>query len=263
MDPHAYLRRQQRFGRIMGGLVVAAFATGAISYALTGHHHEPGGSGRHALGQSTKHRRHKASQPTPGKHSAQTGSAATTLATSFRNATHQTAPSDFETLAVPWANQTWRIDPIGITSAHNPNPTLWFGERTGAEPWHWIPSTLPGALNPDLPKPIYQALQLAWNLNQGQRGPNLGGSVQWSAITGHVGTPAGWTMQALPAAGSPLGRPTIAITVWMQSSTGSFAGYYGVATAWDAANAVSGNHGLLGLQANPGPLAKIAHTQGP
>ena len=172
-------------------------------------------------------------------------------------------PSNLETFTVPWTNQTWAIDPIGITMAANPNPMLWFGKRVGTGPWRWIPSTLPGALNPALPKPIDAALQLAWDLNQGQAGPNLGGPVQWSAITGHVGMPAGWTMHGLSAADSPLGQPTIVLTIWMRSFTGSFPGFYGVATAWDATNAFTGHHGLLGLEAIPGPLRTIAHTMAP
>lgn len=262
MDPHAYARRQQRIVRIMGGFILAAAATGALRYALTGHHHPQGAHLHQARAQGTI-LQHK-SRPRPGSPSQSTTTrAAVALAASFQHATHQPVPSDLEAVAVPWApNQTWAIDPTGITSANNPNPTLWFGETSGTGPWHWIPSTLPGALNPNLPKPVYQALQLAWDLNQGQPGPNLGGAIQWSAITGHVGMPVGWTMHALSAADSPLGQPTVTLTIWMPSYTGSFGGYYGVATAWDAANAPSGTHGLMGLQANLGPLATIAHTQG-
>ncbi len=262
MDPHAYARRKQWNVRIIGGLIMAAAATGAVRYALKGDHH-PQGSYPHqaqALGTIPQHKpRHhplSSSQLT-------TERAAATLAASFQHATHQPVPSDLEAVTVPWApNQTWAIDPIGITNTQNPNPTLWFGEKTGAGPWRWIPSTLPGALNPDLPKPIYRALQLAWDLNQGQPGPNVGGSIQWSAITGHVGMPAGWTMHIVAAADSPIGEPTIALIVWMRSYTGTFSGFYGLNTLWDVQNAASGRHDLAGLTAAPGPMTAIARNIG-
>ena len=239
--------------KVLSGVLITAVAAGLYVglIARMGHHQTPPLHPKLASGPRARHQR-----PSPST-SGHSRSHTTTLAVSFRAATHQTAPSNLETLAVPWANQTWAIDPIGITSAKNPNPTLWFGEKTGAGPWHWIPSTLPGALSTQLPKPIDAALQWAWDLNQGQAGPDLGGPVQWSAITGHVGVPQGWTLQTLSAADSPLGRPTMTLTVWMLSFTGSFTGYYGVATAWDATNAATGTHGLLGLDAAPGPLTHI------
>ncbi len=260
MNPHTDARRQQRFVRIMGGLVLTAVATGVISYALKGHHHPQGvlAHSHPVRDQGARLPSRLQSQRSPGP---ATPRAAARLAASFQQATHQPVPSDLETVTVPWAShQIWVIDPIGITSTNNPNPTLWFGEKIGTDPWQWIPSTLPGALNPALPKPVLQALQWAWDLNQGQAGPPLDGTIQWSALTGHVGMPAGWTMHALPAADSPLGQPTITLTVWMRSYTGSFTGYYGVATAWDARHAATGNHGLMGLQAAPGPLSTLVQN---
>ncbi len=244
--------------KILTGALVAAAAAGLYVglIARGGHHQTLPAHHAQASGQRVPDRHPQPSQSTSGESRSQP----TTMAVSFRRAAHQAAPSDLETLAVPWANQTWAIDPIGLTSAKNPNPTLWFGKKTGAGPWQWIPSTLPGALSAQLPKPISAALQWAWDLNQGQVGPDLGGPVQWSAITGHVGMPQGWTVQMLSAANSPLGRPTLTLTVWMQSFTGSFTGYYGVATAWDTTNAATGIHGLLGLDAAPGPLTHIVHN---
>lgn len=241
--------------KILTGVLLTAAAAG-LSVGLTArgdHHLTPPSQSRPASGPRARGRDHRPAKRSTG----QSHPRSTTLAESFRIATHQAAPRDLETVAVPCAHQTWAIDPIGMTSAQDPNPTLWFGEQTGAGPWHWTPSTLPGALSMQLPKPIDAALQWAWDLNQGQAGPDLGGPVQWSAITGHVGMPQGWTLQTLSAADSPLGRPTMTLTVWMPSFTGSFTGYYGVETAWDTTNAATGTHGLLGLDAAPGPLAHI------
>lgn len=262
MDPHTHARRRQRNVRILGSFIVAAAAAGALRYALKGNHHSQGAHPHQAQAQGTIPQ-HK-SRPRPGSPSQPTTTrAAVTLAASFQHATHQPVPSDLEAVAVPWApNQTWAIDPTGITSADNPNPTLWFGEKSGAGPWHWIPSTLPGALNPNLPKPVYQALQLAWDLNQGQPGPNQGGAIQWSAITGHVGMPVGWTMHALSAADSPFGQPAITLLVWMRSYTGTFSGFYGINTLWDVQNAATGRRGLASLTAAPGPLTVIARNTG-
>lgn len=261
MSPYERERRRQRTARILGGGMAAAAVVGAIAYGVKQPHQPEANRNTHtrASGAHQGHERH----PVKQRHNhTQTEGASATLAVSFQQATHHAAPPNLETVAVPWVDQSWAIDPIGITSTQNPNPTLWFGEKTGTGPWQWIPSTLPGALNPDLPKPIYRALQLAWDLDQGQAGPTLAGSIQWSAITGHVGMPAGWTMQALSMVDSPLGRPTITLTVWMPSFTGSFTGYYGVATAWDVANAVTGDHGLMGLEAHPGPMTAIAGAVG-
>lgn len=243
--------------KVLGGVLITAATAGLVALiALKGHPQTLPSPHAQASGQRVPGRHHRPSKPTKG----QSQPRSTTMAASFQTATHQAAPRDLETVAVPWAHQTWAIDPIGITNAQDPNPTLWFGEKTGAGPWHWIPSTLPGALSTQLPKPIDAALQWAWDLNQGQTGPDLGGPVQWSAITGHVSMPQGWIMQSLSAAASPLGKPTILVTVWVQSYTGTFSGFYGVDTAWDTTNAAVGAHGLLGLHAAPGPLTHIVRN---
>ncbi len=244
--------------KILTGVLVTAAAAGLYVglIALKGHPQTVPSHHTQASGQRVPDRHHRPSKPTTG----QSQPRSTTLAASFQTATHQAAPRDLETVAVSWANQTWAIDPIGMTTAQDPNPTLWFGEKTGAGPWHWIPSTLPGALSARLPKPMDAALQWAWDLNQGQLGPDLGGPVQWSAITGHVGMPQGWTVQRMPATASPLGKATITVTVWAPSYTGTFSGFYGVETAWDTTNAATGTHGLLGLDPAPGPMTHIVRS---
>lgn len=173
-------------------------------------------------------------------------------AASFTRATGQRPALPLEVVTLPWDPQTqWAVEPALTHVGGNAQGTLWFGERTGPGPWRWIPSTLPGALDPGLPKPVSQALQWAFDLEQGEPGPQLLGRIQWAAITGHVGLPEGWTLTAAPAQASPLAAPSVLITVWEPSYTGVFSGVYGVETAWDAANAGTGQHGLAGLVAAP------------
>lgn len=173
-----------------------------------------------------------------------------TVAASFAAAAKQPASTPLETVTLPWAPATtWAIDPVAVQTPGFP-PTLWFGMRTGAGPWTWIPSHLPGALSRAYPVPVYQALAEAYDLHAGQPGPaNLGGTISWQALAGHVSKPRGWTLQRLPADASPLVAPTVEITVWMQSDTGLYTGYYGLETVWDAANASSGAQDILGFQA--------------
>lgn len=260
MSPYEHERRRQRTAWILGGGLVAMAVLGAIADGVQHFQHPEATRPTHSRA-SDFNPRH-AQHPIAQSHlHAPAQTAAATLAASFRAATHQPVPNDMETVTVPWAlNQTWAIDPNGITSSGHPNPILWFGEQTGSQPWRWIPSTLPGALNPNLPKPVYDSLQLAWDLTQGTAGPTLSGSIQWASVTGHVGLPAGWTLQPLTGLLSPLGHATIQLTVWEPSYTGTFSGFYGVNTLWDAHNAPTGTHGLAGLMAAPGPLTAIAHT---
>ena len=176
--------------------------------------------------------------------------AASSVSASFAAASGQSASTSLETVSLPWApNTTWAIDPVAVQVSGFP-PSLWFGMRTGTGPWTWIASHLPGALSRAYPVPVYQALAEAYDLHAGQPGPaNLGGTISWQALAGHVSKPRGWTLQLLPADASPLVAPTVEITVWMQSDTGLYTGYYGLETVWDAANASSGAQDILGFQA--------------
>ncbi|MCY0886416.1 MAG: hypothetical protein OWV35_11170 [Firmicutes bacterium] len=206
----------------------------------------------------THHTRSEAKAPPASLPSDVRRGPATSAAASLAGVLHRPLPAPLETVPAPGAPATtWALEPIGLTAPGDPNPTLWFGVRTGPGPWQWIPSTLPGALSPALPKPIYVALQLAWDLQQGQAGPPVNGPVPWDAIAGHVGLPAGWALRPVPAALSPFGQPTVQLIVWSPSETGIFSGYYGLETLWDAANARTGNHALAALLAAPGPLARL------
>ncbi|AUW92638.1 hypothetical protein BXT84_00615 [Sulfobacillus thermotolerans] len=132
--------------------------------------------------------------------------------------------------------QTWAF---ATEAAHSASTgyTLWFGEQdTPHGPWAWIPSTLPGALSSKLPPAVYSALQWAWDLNQGQPGPTLFGTVSWNGITGHVGLPEGWTAQE--------SEGQLTITTWAPSYTGTYAGFYGVQSAWHANTMAAGKRGL-------------------
>jgi len=177
----------------------------------------------------------------------------------FAVATGLPASTALEVARLPWdPARVWAVDPVGVRGSPDPT-TLWFGGRTGTGPWQWIPSRLPGALSPRLPAAVRDALARAYDVSQGQPGPTLPGAIQWPALAGHVGLPAGWTLQVLPAdASSPLAHPSVALTIWQASYTGTYSGFYGLDTVWDQQNARSGAHGLVGFQADPGPMAAIA-----
>ncbi len=190
----------------------------------------------------------------------QAGQASGSVTTSFQAITHRAPPVPLEVASVPWQSGThWAIEPVGMTMDGNANPTLWFGEQASGGVWHWIPSTLPGALNAHLPIPIRQALQLGWDLSQRQPGPHTAvGNISWSAITGHVGKPGGWTMVPIPATASPSGSASIGLTIWQHSFTGVFSGFYGLETIWNRHNAATGTHDFEGFIATPGPMTTIA-----
>jgi hypothetical protein len=78
-------------------------------------------------------------------------------------------------------------------------------------------STLPGALNAALPKPVNDALSLTDDLNQREPGPETLGPIQWAALAGEVGLPARWTLEVVPAQDSPLAFPSVVLTVWVPS----------------------------------------------
>nr|AEP14359.1 hypothetical protein [Sulfobacillus thermotolerans] len=168
------------------------------------------------------------------------GAARGSAITSYEVISHNAAPpvtNPILTAPVPWqTGATWAVVPEAVKK------TLWFGEqKTPGGPWTWIPSTLPGALSPQLPRPIYQALAWAYDLHVGQSGPNLGGTVSWNTITGQVGDPAGWTLDSFS---SPHGHAALTLTVWEPSETGVFTGLYGMISTWTAQNATTGTQAL-------------------
>ncbi len=263
---------KKRTGAIIGGVIAIV----GVGWATAGHppsthpkagstikNHHPATSKKTS---KTPHNVGKKSTPTntpiPTSYPAppQSGQASGSATASFTTVTHHTPPVPLEVVTVPWQSGThWAIEPVGMTMDGNANPTLWFGAQAAGGAWHWIPSTLPGALSAKFPIAIRQALQLGWDLSQHQPGPNPAvGNISWSAITGQVGKPTGWTLVSLSPANSPLGQTTLGLTVWQPSYTGRFNGFYGLQTLWDGTNAQTGTHDFEGFVANPGPMTAIA-----
>ena len=260
---------------IGGGVVLGAVVGIALSGVHTRpiaathpakveHHHKTKPVSHPKHPSKTPH--HKAhSSPIPSKYPVPpaTGTANGSATASFTAITHQAPPSPLEVVKVPWqSGARWAIEPVGMKMDGNANVTLWFGQQAKAHgTWTWIPSTLPGALSSKLPIPIHQALQLGWDLSQRQPGPNTGiGNISWSAITGKVSKPAGWTMAPVAATDSPTGSASVYLTVWQQSYTGVFSGFYGLVTIWSAQDASTGTHDFQGFVGAPGPLATIAQN---
>ncbi len=173
--------------------------------------------------------------PSPGRNSMTSAQASLAAMTHKEGVKTPAGPIDivgnFAQPTQKWAFAT--LAAKGVSTGY----TLWFGEQdTPRGPWAWIPSTLPGALSSKLPPAVYSALQWAWDLNQGQSGPTLFGTVSWSGVTGHVGMPEGWTAQE--------SYGSLTITVWEPSYTGIYSGYYGVQSAWYPSTIAAGKTGL-------------------
>ena len=166
------------------------------------------------------------------------------LAASFPATVHQSLPSGATPVPVPWQPQaSWAFVPQAM------HGQLWWGSRQGSGSWHWVSEDLPGALSHQLPTPVYDALQWAYDLHANEPGPPLPGTMSWRAIAGRVGEPVAWTTQTLPADQSPIGGQTLELTVWVPSETGVFQGVYGLETLWNAQNAHTGHGALLMLVA--------------
>lgn len=185
--------------------------------------------------------------PSAGQNSVATAQASLAALVQKEKVTTPTGPIDIvANLAQP--TQKWAFATLAAKGAST-GYTLWFGEQnTPNGPWTWIPSTLPGALSPKLPPAVYAALQWAWDLNQGQTGPMLLGTVSWSTITGHVGMPEAWTAQE--------SNGQLTLTVWEPSETGIYSGYYGVESAWYADTIAAGKSGLTAIV--PGGAESLA-----
>ena len=175
--------------------------------------------------------------PTAGGNSITSASASLTALTSKEGVAMPAGPIDIvPNLANP--RQRWAF---AAEAAHGKATgyTLWFGmENTKNGPWTWIPSTLPGLLSSKLPPAVHSALLWSWDLNQGQPGPALPGTVSWNAIKGAVGKPVGWTAQDMPTPSE------LVLTVWMPSFYGSYHGLYGLQTVWYPSTISAGKQGL-------------------
>lgn len=192
------------------------------------------------------------------------GTASGSATASFQSVVGQTPPAPLQLVSLPWAKGTqWAVEPLGMSMNGEPStsPTLWFGERTGTGPWHWIPTTLPGQPSRHLPAPIRESLLMAYSLHEGMSGPtNTVGNITWQGLQNKVGVPVGWTLESVPATDSPLFQSTVGVVLFQPSYTGVFTGYYGLEAAFDAQNASTGLHGLVGFVSRTGSLATIVKT---
>ncbi|NMP23996.1 hypothetical protein [Sulfobacillus harzensis] len=192
------------------------------------------------------------------------GSAAGSVTASFTAVTHKAPPVALQVVTLPWAKDTqWAVEPLGMSMNGEPStsPTLWFGEKTGSGRWYWIPTTLPGEPPSALPPAIRESIIMAYSLHLGESGPtDTVGNITWAGLQGKVADPEGWTLSTAPANASPLFQPTVGLTLFQQSYTGQFSGYYGLEAAFDAHNAPAGLHGLVGFVSRMGSLNTIVET---
>lgn len=190
----------------------------------------------------------------PSTHS---GSVNQSAITSYEAASNQTtAPNPGIQIVPDPSNPAVHLAfvPMGQKTSQSASRTLWVGTQFRNGPWLWVPSTLPGALSSQLPRPAYHALAWAYDLHEGQPGPSLPGPISWNSLRSVVSEPVGWTVTKLSASQSLNGLPSIQIVVWMKSYT-QFHGYYGLITIWNASNAPSGSHALDMLEASSRSLA--------
>jgi len=193
------------------------------------------------------------------------GQAAGSASASFTVVTGEKPPVPLQIATVPWQPTTqWAVEPMGIHQGGNALVTLWFGEKAGTQAWHWWPTTFPGVPPTALPAPIAQSLTMAYSLHLGESGPtDTVGNITWPSLENEVGSPVAWTLSTVSANDSPLFAPTVAVTVFDPSRTGTFSGDYGVEAAFDAHNASTGLHGLVGFVSRTGNLASIVASPPP
>lgn len=189
------------------------------------------------------------------------GSSTGSAAASFKSVVGQTPPVPLQIVSPPWAKTTqWAIEPLGMQMNGNSLYTLWFGDRTHSGPWHWMPTTLPGEPPSQLPAPIRESIIMAYSLHLGDSGPtNTVGNITWQGLQGHVANPSGWTLSVTTNPTPPF-APALELTLYQQSFTGSFSGYYGAVATFDTQNAATGLHGLFGFISRSGSLASIVAT---
>ena len=254
-------------GVVVGGIILVATNPSPRSTASvpTHHHHKP-------RPKSQPHSKHtptpKSKAPPIPKKSPTvptSGSGSGSVTASFTHVVGQAPPLPLQVVTLPWQKGTqWAVEPLGVKMHGNSLTTLWFGDRTGTGPWQWIPTTLPGVPSSKLPPAIRESLTMAYSLHLGDSGPSQSiGNINWQGLQGHVADPTGWTLTTAGANSSPLFKPSVGITLFQKSYTGSFSGYYGMETAFDAQNASNGLHGLVGWVARTGHLSTIVKTPPP
>jgi hypothetical protein len=117
------------------GVAVATWVTGWLAprHAPIGHT----ARGHQAPGQARRH--------SSARRALVPGASWLYPSAAYAAATGQVPPIPLEIVRLSWQPATqWAVEPVGVTTAGSPNPTLWFGEKIGSGPWHWMASTLPG-----------------------------------------------------------------------------------------------------------------------
>ncbi len=254
---------------IIGGIVVVG---GVIALSVSGHPHRTATASHrqhtttpsHAPHTHNSHPKKSGKSPqapkTPKIPTCGSGSGSSTA--SFQTVVGQAPPDPIQTVTLPWQKGTqWAVEPAGMKMDGNALTTLWFAEKTGSGHWHWIPTTLPGQPSSKLPAAIKQSLLMAYSLHLGDSGPtNTVGPIPWQGLQGKVANPSGWTLRLARANASPLFAPTVGLTLFQKSYTGSFSGYYGMEAAFDGENAKDGTHALVGFVSRTGQLKSIVKT---
>lgn len=254
-------------------MIGAGIVGGAVWWATHPSSRAPR-SPRPPVAVSHAHHRHRSSPPSrPPRRSSrrhralvtlpQLGTATGSPTATFLAVTHTRPPVPLQVITVPWSPGTrWAVEPLGIPVPGHPTvgPILWFGVSTHAQHWTWIPSIWPLPLSSQLPAPARSALVMAGSLHAGDPGPSSSavlGTITWQALQGKVGVPAAWMMAVYPASASPFFAPTVGILVLERSHIPSFTGYYMLESVFDAHNAVTGDHSLLGFTVTTQALSRF------
>lgn len=180
------------------------------------------------------------------------GSTATAAFAALWTAHKETPPTlaaPIQTAAVPWkSGTTWALVPIGLPDPSAGGPILWFGEFSSSGHWTWIPVDVAGAIPTNLPLPVRQTLQWADDLALDVPGPaNLLGPNAWSAVTGQVQLPVGWSIQTQ--------RNAVNVWVWDPSTKYSPL-YFAPQGQWSAQNQATGHQALSQIVAGPLPISQ-------
>ena len=191
-----------------------------------------------------------------------TGSSALSAFDALWTTRHHTPPPlpvPIQTVAVPWLSGTqWAVIPQAMADPSQGGPILWFGESTKPNQWTWIPDDLAGQIPHILPLPMRDTLQWAVDLAFDMPGPHgLLGPAPWSAVTGTVKMPVGWTLQAIPTGGFWPGSPGgLTIKAWDPSTQYSPL-YFAPVGNWTRTNAATGKAALLEIMHSAVSLRQV------
>lgn len=196
---------------------------------------------------------------TIGSSFASSGSSALAAFDALWTTRHETPPMlpvAIETASVPWLpSTTWAVVPEGIPDPANSGRILWFGESTTPDHWLWIPSDTANPPNPKLPVAMADTLQWADDLALNVQGPSgLGGMHPWSAVTGTVTLPQGWSFVSYDGS----------VNAWVWDPSTHYSPlYYAPWTIWSKSNATNGDHALNQILASSKPLAQTVAVSQP